>query len=400
MHKRQFSQATQVIISTTFVSLLAVPIVGPALSAMQSELDISNRDIGWMVMSSYALPALIVAPFTGYLADRFGKKTVLLPSLIIFGVCGGLIGLAPNNETLIFLRFCQGIGGSALATLNTALIPDLFSGRDRIKIMGYAGGTQSIGGGLLPLVGGFLASITWFLPFTTALIALPVGIHMLFRLETSKTDRSQRNGEYLYHARKHLTDQRVIELCFFTFGFIFLGFGCFISYIPSFMNDNFGSSPALIGIIISARALTGAFTSIFLNQVTLLISSRKLIISSFVVLAAGMFSLPFINGPWGVLFSALCYGASFGITRPLIQVHLFEIAPKDLRATFSSANGMAVRLAQTLSPLVAGLIVASFGFNILYFSAAFFAVVMAGLAFSGKSLKADNKKDFQINKNF
>ena len=124
MHKRQFNQATQVIISTTFVGLLAVPIVGPALSAIQSELGIGHRDIGWMVMSSYTFPALIVVPFTGYLADQFGKKTVLVPSLIIFGVCGGLIGLAPNTETLICLRFFQGIGGSALATLNTALIPD------------------------------------------------------------------------------------------------------------------------------------------------------------------------------------------------------------------------------------------------------------------------------------
>ena len=87
MFSQKLNHATQAIISTTFVSLLAVPIVGPALSTMQSELGIDNRDIGWMVMSSYTLPALLVVPITGYLADRFGKKTVLLPSLIIFGFC-------------------------------------------------------------------------------------------------------------------------------------------------------------------------------------------------------------------------------------------------------------------------------------------------------------------------
>ena len=166
------------------VSLLAVPAVGPALSAVQIGFGIQNRDIGWMLMSSYTLPALLLVPVTGYLADRFGKKLILFPSLVIFGLCGGLVSLASNIETLICLRFIQGIGGSALVTLSTALIPDLFSGSDRIKIMGYVGATQGIGSGLLPLVGGLLASITWFFPFMTALIALPVGIYMLSTLQS------------------------------------------------------------------------------------------------------------------------------------------------------------------------------------------------------------------------
>ena len=392
MPGKKFNDATRVIISTTFVSLLAVPIVGPALSTMQSELGINNRDIGWMVMSSYTLPALLVVPIIGYLADRFGKKTVLLPSLIIFGICGGLVSLAPNNETLICLRFFQGVGGSALATLNTALIPDLFKGRDRIKVMGFAGGTQSIGAGVLPLIGGLLASVTWFLPFTTALIAIPVGIYILFILQIPKPDSSPRKERYIFYAWQHLANQRVMELCFFTFGFIFAGFGCFISYIPSIMHDNFGSGPFLIGIIISARAITGALTAIYLNQLTLLVSSRALIVSSFLILAIGMVSLPLVTSQWGILFSALCYGASFGITRPLIQVHLFEMAPNDLRATFSSAIGVAVRFAQTLSPLMAGLIVATLGFEILYVFAALFATAMAVLALLGKSLSPGNTK--------
>ena len=394
MPDRHSKNAAPDIISTTFVSLLAVPAVGPALSAVQIEFGIQNRDIGWMLMSSYTLPALLLVPVTGYLADRFGKKLILFPSLVIFGLCGGLVSLASNIETLICLRFIQGIGGSALVILSTALIPDLFSGSDRIKIMGCVGATQGIGSGLLPLVGGLLASITWFFPFMTALIALPVGIYMLSTLQSLESDLNPKNKHYLYHAWTHLADRRVIELCFFTFGFIFVGFGCFVSYIPSFMNYSFGSGPALIGVIISARAITGALTSVFLVQAMQLFSSRALIVSSFTILATGMASLPVVTGPLGILFSALCYGAGFGVIRPLIQVHLFEIAPKDLRATFSSANGMALRLAQTLSPFVAGLMIASFDFDILYYCASSFASVMAILALAGKSLRPSHKPVF------
>ena len=67
----------QIIISTTFISLLGMPVIGPVLPVLQDVFTIDNRDIGWMIMSSYTLPALFFIPFTGYLADRFGKKNIL-----------------------------------------------------------------------------------------------------------------------------------------------------------------------------------------------------------------------------------------------------------------------------------------------------------------------------------
>ena len=70
-----------------------------------------------------------------------------------------------------------------------------------------------------------------------------------------------------------------------------------------------------------------------------------------------------------------------------MQVHLFEFAPDDLRATFSSANGMAIRIAQTMSPFIAGLFVASVGFNTLYLAAAAISIAMAVLAVFSSSLK-------------
>ena len=124
---------------------------------------------------------------------------------------------------VIGLRFFKELVPAHFASLNTALIPDLFSGRRRVKVIGYAGVTQGIGSGLLPLVGELLASITWYLPFTTALIALTVDIYVLFYLEITKPDISQRTTNYLGHAWQSLADRRVIELCFFLSVLFLLG---------------------------------------------------------------------------------------------------------------------------------------------------------------------------------
>ena len=366
----------QIIISTTFISLLGMPVIGPVLPVLQDVFTINNRDIGWMIMSSYTLPALFFIPFTGYLADRFGKKNILIPSLFLFAVSGSLISLAQNADTVIVLRFIQGLGGSALLTLSPALVPDLFQGQERVKAMGYTGVTQGIGAGLLPMLGGLLASVTWYLPFLTAVIGLPIGLYLIIHLKNVRPGVLPKTGTYIRDAYENLVNKDVLQLCFFTFGYVFIGFGAFISYIPSYMNTTFNTGTILIGIIIATRTISGSICSAVLNKITTRFSSRTLLVFSFVLLMLGMSAVPLTGRIEAVVFLALAYGAGFGIVRPLIQVLLFEISPENLRSTFSSANGTALRIAQTFSPLIAGLVVAGLGFQMLYYLAAGLSFLM------------------------
>ncbi len=396
MNAQTNPRSYQIIISTTFISLLGMPVIGPVLPVLQDVFAINNRDIGWMIMSSYTLPALFFIPFTGYLADRFGKKNILIPSLFVFAISGSLISLAQNADTVIVLRFIQGLGGSALLTLSPALVPDLFQGQERVKAMGYTGVTQGIGAGLLPMLGGLLASVTWYLPFLTAVIGLPIGLYLIIHLKNVRPGVLPKTGTYIRDAYENLVNKDVLQLCFFTFGYVFIGFGAFISYIPSYMNMTFNTGTILIGIIIATRTISGSICSAVLNKITTRFSSRTLLLFSFVLLMLGMSAVPLTGRIEAVIFLALAYGAGFGIVRPLIQVLLFEISPENLRATFSSANGTALRIAQTLSPLIAGLVVAGLGFQMLYYLAAglsFLMVICCLLASPLLSEKAIVKKN-------
>ena len=310
----------QIIISTTFISLLGMPVIGPVLPVLQDVFTINNRDIGWMIMSSYTLPALFFIPFTGYLADRFGKKNILIPSLFLFAVSGSLISLAQNADTVIVLRFIQGLGGRALLTLSPALVPDLFQGPERVKAMGYTGVTQGIGAGLLPMLGGLLASVTWYLPFLTAVVGLPIGLYLIIHLKNVKPGVLPKTGTYIRDAYENLVNKDVLQLCFFTFGYVFIGFGAFISYIPSYLSTTFNTGTILIGIIIATRTISGSIFSAVLNKITTRFSSRTLLVFSFVLLMLGMSAVPLTGRIEAVVFLALAYGAGFGIVRPLIQV--------------------------------------------------------------------------------
>ena len=390
MAQFRFNKNIFMIISLTFTSLLGFPIISPALPAAREALDISIQNIGW-VMAAYSLPGLLFMPLAGLISDRYGKRRVLFPSLLLFALAGGACSLATNQETLFALRFVQGIGASALSTINVAMVGDLFRGTDRVKVMGHIGATQNIGSGILPMLGGALAGFAWFYPFMVSLMAIPVGIYMIFAMEVVKHETTAENPGtrgFLGHAFSQLNNRIVIELVFMTAGFIFIGFGAFITYMPLFLNDSFSSPALLIGVILASRSTMGVLTASQLFRLTRHFSYRSLIFASFMAMALGMAAVPFATNQWMIIFTAMCYGGAFGVLRPSLQVILLEHAPDDLRTTFVSALNFGLRMAQTISPVMAGLFLIVGTYGGLYMTAAILSCLMALFSFFALSLRS------------
>ena len=390
MFSKASRKNTLVIIFLTFASLLGFPIIAPALPSVRDAFNISTSDIG-LVMAAYSAPGIIFIPVMGILADRYGKKKVLLPSMLLFAVGGTACAVANNTETLLLFRFLQGIGACALATINVSWAADLFEDDERIKIMGYIGATQNIGSGILPIIGGVLASIAWFYPFLLSLMVLPLGMYLLIFMEKEsqeKIAKSANTKNFITYAWQRLNDKIVIEIVFMTGAFIFIGFGALITYLPIFLKDNFNTPETIIGIIVGSRAVMGVITATRLSIITKYFSYRIIIFVSFLTLAVGMLIIPYSNNQWVIILTTMCYGGAFGLLRPSLQYLLLEHAPTNLRSTFASASNFGLRLSQTLSPIFAGLYLTFGSFEGLYILAAILAIFMAIFSLTATSLKA------------
>ena len=390
MFSKASRKNTLVIIFLTFASLLGFPIIAPALPSVRDAFNISTSDIG-LVMAAYSAPGIIFIPVMGILADRYGKKKVLLPSMLLFAVGGTACAVANNTETLLLFRFLQGIGACALATINVSWAADLFEDDERIKIMGYIGATQNIGSGILPIIGGVLASIAWFYPFLISLMVLPLGMYLLIFMEKEsqeKIAKSANTKNFITYAWQRLNDKIVIEIVFMTGAFIFIGFGALITYLPIFLKDTFNTPETIIGIIVGSRAVMGVITATRLSIITKYFSYRIIIFVSFLTLAVGMLIIPYSNNQWVIILTTMCYGGAFGLLRPSLQYLLLEHAPTNLRSTFASASNFGLRLSQTLSPIFAGLYLTFGSFEGLYVLAAILAIFMAIFSLTATSLKA------------
>ncbi|HEX6593429.1 MAG TPA: MFS transporter [Bacillota bacterium] len=141
----------------------------PILPAMKSDLNISQMQVSLMI-TVYSLTAAIFIPIFGYLSDRFSRKVVMIPSLILFGTGALLSGLSASMFTdpyawIMVGRTIQGMGAAGTAPIAMALTGDLFKGSEQSRVLGIFEASNGIGKVLSPVLGSLVGLIVWYAGF-------------------------------------------------------------------------------------------------------------------------------------------------------------------------------------------------------------------------------------------
>jgi DHA2 family multidrug resistance protein len=160
----------------TFMEVLDTTVVNVSLPHIAGSLSASIDEATW-ALTSYLVANAIILPMTGWLASMFGRKRLLMLSVIGFTASSFLCGLAPTLSMLIVFRVLQGATGGALQPLSQAVLLEAFPPRDRGKAMGFWGLGIVVAPILGPVLGGWLTdTYSWRWVFY---INIPVGIASL-----------------------------------------------------------------------------------------------------------------------------------------------------------------------------------------------------------------------------
>lgn len=174
--------------ATNFILTLANTMLFPIFPQMRQALDVSLREISLLV-TIVALPAAALSPIGGILADVLGRKKVMVPSIILYGLSGGLIGLLiligeQPFGVILALRFLQGVGSAAPMYLAMALAGDIFQDESRTRAMGLIEMSNGLGKLLSPIIGGTLGLLVWYAPFFLfPAISLPIALVILLYVD-------------------------------------------------------------------------------------------------------------------------------------------------------------------------------------------------------------------------
>lgn len=160
------------LLAAMFIGALDATVVATATPHMIKDLH-GETLFSW-VFAVYTLTTCVATPIFGKLADLFGRKPVFAAGIGLFVLGSILCGAAQSMTGLIWFRALQGFGAGALAPVCFTVIGDLFSGKQRGKMMGIFSSVWSVAGLLGPLIGGyFVDQVSWRWIFY---INVPIGI--------------------------------------------------------------------------------------------------------------------------------------------------------------------------------------------------------------------------------
>ncbi len=177
------------------VSLIIVDstIVNVAIPSIVDELGITSTEVQW-VQESYTLVFASLLLVFGSLADRLGRRAIMLTGVVIFAAASVAAALAPDGGLLILSRLIQGVGGAMILPTTLSLINATFRGRERGIAFAVWGSTIGGMAALGPLLGGWLTTaFSWRWAFG---INIPLGLIILIgvwlTVAESRGERTQR----------------------------------------------------------------------------------------------------------------------------------------------------------------------------------------------------------------
>jgi len=157
----------------TFMEVLDTTVVNVSLPHIAGNLSVTSEEATW-ALTSYLVANAIVLPITGFLANYFGRKRLLLWSVVGFTASSFMCGFAPNLAWLVTFRIAQGLTGGVLQPVSQAVMLEAFPPESRGRAMGFWGLGIVVAPMLGPVLGGWITdNYSWRWVFY---INIPVGI--------------------------------------------------------------------------------------------------------------------------------------------------------------------------------------------------------------------------------
>jgi len=372
-----------------FIMVLGNSMLVPLLPKMKEALGVSLFQVS-LFITVFSLPAGITIPFAGFLSDRFGRKIIMAPALILYGAGGLLAGTAAYLSAqpyylILGSRILQGIGAGGTYQLAMALVGDIFQSNERAKALGLLEASNGLGKVISPIAGALLGLITWFAPFFVyGFLAIPVGIAIWLIVREPKQGIGQYRtiGSYFGGLKQIFKEKGTGLLACFLAGMavLFLLFG-----VLSLVADNLeakGWEGIKIGLLLALPVGSMALTSYLCGSYLQKKDARILkitLVAGLSVVAGALLLMAFRLPLYLFLLALILLGVGTGSVLPSVNTLITSSASASQRGGITCLYGSMRFLGVALGPPVFGL-TATLGNLILFGLAAALSFAVALLA--------------------
>ncbi|HFJ9463273.1 MFS transporter [Bacillus cereus] len=372
MKKSKLNFILYVICISALFGSFAQNIYTPILPMIQNSFHTSLYLVN-VTVSLFTFVLAIMQLIYGPLIDTKGRKSVLIPSLIISTIASIGCAFSANIYLFLFFRAVQAIGIAAIPVVSATIIGDLFEEKERGEAMSLYQMLLALAPAMAPLIGGYLGSINGHLSVflflsTLGIILLMINISLLPETKPNviKQSKAQKNYSLIL---KNKTGFSITLIGFIQFCIYF----CFLVFLPSILTNSFHLTVNKIGLMfvpMSLSIMLGSFCYKFLQK--RLTTKQALFITSFFnIICVVLFSFTYsINIPFIIIVTSL-YGFSMGLSMPTHTTLLTEEFIQE-RATAIGIYNFIRYLGMGTGPLIGGFLL----FNQNYFWIFFLGAIM------------------------
>jgi predicted MFS family arabinose efflux permease len=346
----------------TLSGITANTLIAPVLPDIIEDFRRPDSAAG-LVVAAASLPGVVAAPVIGVLADRLGRRRVVVPCLVIFGFASALAVAAPGYWVLVLARLLMGFGSAGLINLAVVLIGDHWSGQERVRQVGRNAAVLTAGLAVLPPLAGLLGMLgTWRLSQAPSVLALLTAWAAWAELDDLRPPHAESTlGGQLRDAATTLRSPTMAATILSGFLIFVMIFGLFLTVLPVHLQRDFGLDAGARGLLLAVPALSATVVSLNLARLRERLGLRTLLVSGAALFGVALALTGWASSVVGVLGGLLLYGTAEGFTVPSLQEITAARAPAAQRGTVLAVWVAAVRLGQASGPLVFAAVFAAVG---------------------------------------
>jgi DHA1 family tetracycline resistance protein-like MFS transporter len=371
-----------VIVLTLVVNLIGFGIMIPLLPLYARTFGASEQVIGW-VIATFSLCQLVASPALGALSDRWGRRPVLVLSLVGTAVSFVMLALARSVPMLFAARLVDGLSGGNISTAR-AYVADITTEDERAKAFGLIGAAFGVGFVLGPALGGALAHVSYTAPIwaAAALTLLATVLAFVWLPETVHREAAAAvpfwNGLRTAFGRGTLRPLLIVDLAYWTATAVFQGTFALVAA------HRFGFDVPHVGYVLAAFGVLGVIVQVRLvGPIVSALGERRVFALGLVLGALGLGGAALASGVGLFLVGLVPYAIGSALCTPSLASLISRAATPEEQGSIQGTASALESLGRTIGPVWGTAVLQRLGDAAAFGTGAILLLVTAALLVAG-----------------
>ncbi len=352
----------QAMLAANLLAPLGVTLLSPILNALTGPFGVSTARLG-LLISAYTAPPIFLIPVAGAMADRYGRKPLLLTGILLFGSAGTGIAFTTQFRVALLLRFFQGVGFAGLTPIIITSLGDIYDGSREVTAQGLRFTSSGVYQSVFPPLAGLIVVINWRYPFLLYGLAFPAAILVYAWFDEPldgprpnrggdpQPDGGAASGDRRRQVTALLRKPRVLSLVIGRMLPMITWTG-FLTYNSVLVVELLNGSEAQAGLLVTINSTALALGGSQTGRITAAFDSHLWpLTAANVGLGGGLALAALAPSLSAAAVGAALLGAGFGISLSLYRSIITGLARPTLRGSLVSVAESLGRVGSTITPV-------------------------------------------------